>query len=157
MHKVDGGASGSQFSSDGTQDFERRLMEWEEMPKLFLSDSSGPGKTALIVEIIAIDSVRIDDLAHTGEYNVIIPVIIFTQQRHKLQAIIGNNIFHAHLALDRLLRSTHRPDSQIVYFSKPVGKHHQRLLIVHPLFLVAIFHKKRDLDHMFEHVLGLCL
>src|SRR6266516_7505466 len=117
MHKVDGGAGGSQFSSDGTQNFKCRFMEGKEMPELFLPDSGGPGKTALIVEIIAIDSVRINNFAHTSQHDVVISVIIFTQQRDKLQAIIGNNIFHAHLALDRLLRSTHRPDRQIVYFS----------------------------------------
>ena len=79
MHKVDGGTSGGQLSGDGTQDFERRFMEWKEMPELFLSNGSRPGKATLVVEIIVIDGVRINDFAYTCKYYIVITVIIFAQ------------------------------------------------------------------------------
>src|SRR5258708_6692995 len=116
MHKVDGRTSGGQLSGDGAQDFERGFMEREEMPELLLSNGGRPGKATFVIEIIVIDGVRINDFTYTSKYDIVIPIIIFAQQEHELQAIIRDDIFHAHLALYRLLGGAHRPDRQIVYF-----------------------------------------
>ena len=68
------------------------------------------------------------------------------QQGHQVEALAGYDILDPHhLGLDGLLRRADGPNRQVLHPGKPVGEHHQGLLVPAPLLADPSLHEQGDL------------
>ena len=170
QHKVKRRAHRGQVIGDGTDDVNAGGIEGEKASELVTSDSLRPAKAALVILVVLVHRGRVGYLAHARQCDVVV-VVWLVEQWHQVEPLAGDDIFDASPGLEGLLRRADRPHRQVLYPGQPVGKHHQRLLVIEALHVGAAPHKEGDfvqdqeqtgialiqqpLDHVPKHIFGL--